>query len=135
MPIFAKFTLDPEDIKTWGLFEWAVLVFLVTLLGLILFRVFADYRQVGVLKWYLVLMAAWFIGIYLNTKRVKPQGRYLHIHHYCIGFIVMSLICYQSVFLSMVHAFFNGLFIEGGARWGFDAIWEYPDPDPEPTER
>jgi len=43
----------------------------------------------------------------------------------------MSLICYQSVFLSMIHGFFNGMFIEGGARWGFDAIWEVSGSDPE----
>ncbi len=36
----------------------------------------------------------------------------------------MSFICYQSIFVTVVHAYFNGMMIEGGARWGYDPIWE-----------
>jgi hypothetical protein len=39
----------------------------------------------------------------------------------------MSFICYQSVFVTVVHAYFNGMMIEGGARWGFDPVWEADD--------
>jgi len=35
----------------------------------------------------------------------------------------MSFLCYQDKFFTLVHGFFNGMFIEGGCRWGFDPIW------------
>ena len=35
----------------------------------------------------------------------------------------MSFLCYQGKFFTLVHGFFNGMFIEGGCRWGFDPIW------------
>jgi hypothetical protein len=44
--------------------------------------------------------------------------------------IIMSFLCYQGKFFTLVHGFFNGMFIEGGARWGFDRIWPY-----NPTEK
>jgi len=39
----------------------------------------------------------------------------------------MSFICYQSIFVTVVQAYFNGMMIEGGARWGFDPVWEADD--------
>jgi hypothetical protein len=30
----------------------------------------------------------------LQDKRMKKQSRQIHLHHYCLGFIVMSLLCY-----------------------------------------
>lgn len=39
----------------------------------------------------------------------------------------MSFICYQSIFVTVVHAYFNGMMIEGGARWGYDPMWESDD--------
>lgn len=29
--------------------------------------------------------------------------------------------------MTIVHAYFNGMMIEGGARWGFDPVWESDD--------
>lgn len=39
----------------------------------------------------------------------------------------MSFICYQSIFVTVVQAYFNGMMIEGGARWGYDPVWESDD--------
>lgn len=39
----------------------------------------------------------------------------------------MSFICYQSIFVTVVHGYFNGMMIEGGARWGYDPVWEGDD--------
>lgn len=56
--------------KDWGLFLWGLFLAVFALIGAILLRVFIDYRQIGILKWYLAILAAYIIGIYLNTKRV-----------------------------------------------------------------
>ena len=44
--------------------------------------------------------------------------------------IIMSFLCYQGHFFTFVHGFFNGMFIEGGCRWGFDMIWPYNNTKP-----
>ena len=50
----------------------------------------------------------------------------MHIHHYVLSLIVLSFLGYQSVFLTVVHGAFNGIFIEGASHWGLDPIWIYP---------
>jgi hypothetical protein len=37
----------------------------------------------------------------------------------------MSFLSYQGKFFTLVHGFFNGMFIEGGCRWGYDMMWPY----------
>lgn len=91
---FKHFSLDPSEMKDWGLFLWGALLAIVVFIAALLYRVFTDYRQISCLKWYLIILAAWFIGIYLQDKRMKKQNRQIHLHHYCVAFIVMSLICY-----------------------------------------
>ena len=62
----------------------------------------------------------------LTTRVMAKRGRVLHVHHYAIGFVMMTFIGYQTPILTIIHGFFNGGMIEGGVRWGFDAIWEDP---------
>jgi len=64
------FELKPSEMKDWGLYFWGIFLVLFGLIAAILLRVFIDYRQIGILKWYLAILAAYIIGIYLNTKRV-----------------------------------------------------------------
>lgn len=45
------------------------------------------------------------------------------MHHYFLFFIFLTLVSFQNPMLTIVHGFFNGGFIEGGARWGFDPVW------------
>jgi len=69
-------------------------------------------------------------GIVLNTKRLSP-GRELHVHHYVLAWIMLSFICYQNEVLTICHGWAMGVFIEGGCRWGFDAIWTPVEPTNE----
>jgi hypothetical protein len=129
----SEFTLDPSSFKDFGLFLWGILIFVVLLVSSILYFVFVDYKRIGILKWYLLLGVAWVLGVNLQSRRMKKQNRQLHLHHYCLAFIILSFICYQSVFISIIHEFCQGMMIEGGARWGFNEIWT-PKDDPEITE-
>jgi len=36
---------------------------------------------------------------------------------------------FPILLFSFEHAFPRLVVIEGGCRWGFDMIWEYPEPD------
>jgi len=49
------------------------------------------------------------------------------VHHYTLALIVMSFATVQTPFLSGFHSFMHGMMLEGGCRWGFDPIWEYPE--------
>ena len=48
--------------------------------------------------------------------------------------MMLTFICYQSELLTVMHGFAMGVFIEGGARWGFDPIWTEKKSDPENME-
>lgn len=39
----------------------------------------------------------------------------------------MTVTCYQSPLLTLFHGFMNGMAIEGGCRFGFDAVWQLHD--------
>jgi len=116
------FTLTKESIATWGRGLWIFAICLLALILLILKQAFSHYRALGILSYFIAWGGFIVAVISWNTKRLEGI-RELHIHHYCIGFILMSFLSYQSLILTIAHAFFNGMFIEGGCRWGFDAIW------------
>jgi hypothetical protein len=46
-----------------------------------------------------------------------------HVHHYTISLIIMSLCGHHNFLITAVHAFFNGMYIEGSARWNQDPNW------------
>ena len=106
---------------------WLIFASVMILVGAILYLTLTNLASVGVLKYYAlwgVLLVGFF---YWNTKRLQAQNRHLHVHHYVVAMIVLSFLCYQSPFLTACHGFFSGMLVEGGARWGFDAIWEEND--------
>jgi len=36
----------------------------------------------------------------------------------------MMYSCYQSNFITILHALFNGITLEGGSHYGYDPVWE-----------
>ena len=113
--------------KTWGVDLWVFVLSIICLIVYITFRVVADYIEVGVGRRYIATLACILGFIYFNTKRLSPRGFHVHLHHYVISSLVMTLLCYQTTFLTFVHGYWNGMAIEGGARYGFDAIWLIQD--------
>ena len=120
-------TLDPADIADWGKGMWMLALSLLLLIAAILFVICSSYIRLGIFEYYILYAVFLFSVMVWNTQRNAKKGRYVHIHHYTLGLILMSFISIQSPFASVVHAFLHGMFIEGGCRWGFDPIWEIPD--------
>ena len=118
--------------KTWGWFLWAYFFLWVITIAAIFYSAFKNYSSVGCLKEYIVWIAAILLFTVWNTKRLAPEGYSVHIHHYVIACVMITVLCYQSNFLTFCHGWFNGMAIEGGCRWGFDAIWQKKD-DPSDT--
>ena len=108
--------------KTWGRGMWLLFAGEVVLVVSILYILGHAYIEVGILKYYAVWGSALVSYFAWNTHRRQPCE--LHIHHYVVALVLMSFNSYQSPYASAVHAFCHGFFVEGGCRWGFDAIWE-----------
>ena len=118
-----KFVLTWDCISNMGKAGWAVFIVLLSVCGSILYLDFEGLKRSEVLVRY-GIWAVLLVGFVVwNTKRLKPTGRELHIHHYCIAWIMLSFVCYQSEVLTICHGWAMGIFIEGSCRWGFDAIW------------
>ena len=117
------FTLAPSVMKTWGAFLWTVFVALILFGYLVLKEEYEDLQKADCLTRYLIWLVLIVVYFIWNTKRNEPKGRHLHIHHYVVGFIVVTLIGYQSPFMTFLNGYFTGMYIEGGCRWGYDPIW------------
>ena len=120
---FTRFTLVWSVMKTWGWFLWLYFCCWLVLIGYSFYTAFKGYSESGVKGWYIIWIVVVVGYMYWNTKRLAPEDYHVHIHHYVISCLVMTILCYQTPFLTFVHGFFNGMAIEGGARYGFDAIW------------
>ena len=113
---------------------WAFFFVVMGLLVGIVYDVLSQIKGIGYLKWYIIWGVLLVGAVVKHTRKEAEVGKELHVHHYCIGFVLMTFICYQDPFLSVVHGFFNGMFLEGGCRWGYDPIWEYPSSSEELSE-
>ena len=91
------------------------------LIAAILKVVITIYLALNIMVFYLIGIAIFCVWFYLKAKHATD----IHIHHYCIGMAVVSLCCYQDVFITLVSGVFNGIMIEGASRWGYDPIFEY----------
>jgi len=117
--------------KDWPKYMWVIFIGFILLMGAMACYVGYLYYAIGYLKAYAILAVIILAYIVIRTKREKANGRHLHIHHYFLGMIVMTFSCYQSNFVTLLHAIFNGISIEGASRWGYDPIW---DKDEEPAQ-
>lgn len=126
---FKHLTLDPAAMKNWGPAMWALFAFVALLLASILYTCGTQYSKMGLISGYM-LWATIFLGyMKWNTIRQRANGKAIHIHHYFLAMVMMSFIQLQTPLISITHAFFHGMFIEGSCRWGFDPCWIYVGTD------
>ena len=119
----SKFTLTWSVMKKWGLPMWIFFIGVVVF-GVALVR--DDIKGLidcGEVHRYLIWIALVCGLILLNTIRLKGK-RALHIHHYFLALLGLSIIGVQTELMTFVHGMAFGIFIEGGNRWGYDPIWE-----------
>lgn len=128
----ANIALDWASMKKWSAATWVAVASVLAFIVYCAYRVMEAYSRVNIAWFYLTGLFGVPILIYLNSRRLKPEGYVVHIHHYVWSGFFTTLICYQSPFLTGLHAFLNGIYIEGGAHYGFDAVWDFkgaPDTD------
>ena len=82
-------------------------------------------HKIGTMKWYclevLVIVMLFVLMWYFFPDRV------FHLHHYTIAIILQTFLCNQELVTTALHAYANGVFIEGGASWGYDPTWRLPN--------
>lgn len=131
--ILSQFTLDWEVMKNWPPILWAVFFLLIGFVGFTFYYLFELYATVGIAFYYQILLVALIGGLVLYGYMNK--GKYeFHFHHYCVGMFMLIMCCYQNMYMAAVYAIFNGVLIDGGARWGYDPIWNPVNP-PAPTAK
>ena len=69
---------------------------------------------------YLISMAVLFVTLTLYVFGLEE----LHFHHWTVFLILTTVLCHQNQFISMCHGISLGIFTEGIARYGYDAVWE-----------
>jgi hypothetical protein len=120
--IMKQFVLDPAVMKNWPPVLWAVFAGLVSFLGALVVIIVKLYLALSIVKWYICFIGAVGVWFYLKARKATD----IHIHHYCIGAAVVSICCYQDIFITLVSGIFNGIMIEGASRWGYDPVFTYP---------
>ena len=90
------FTFTWPVMKTWGVGLWMLFAALMVTLGLVVYTEFKDLHDSGVLVYYLIYLGAVVAFFVWNTLRLWPTGRRLQIHHYMIGFMLVTLFGYQD---------------------------------------
>ena len=117
--IMQQFTLDWNVMKHWPLILWVIFFGLILILGTLLKVVLTFYVGIGILKYYVIVLVAFFTWFLLKARHYKD----VHIHHYCIGMFMVSTLCHQDAFITFAVGIFNGIMIEGSSRWGLDPVF------------
>ena len=115
--------MTPEAIKNQGcLLRVLFVVMICAAVGLIGLLAYLYYVA-GVIWLYAGFLCLVVLFFTVPTLCLRKTHE-LHIHHTNIGMILATLLGYQSIPVTILHGIANGIMIEGGARWGYDAIWE-----------
>ena len=86
------------------------------------------YVKAGVGWWYTIIIISTALFFTVPTYILRNTHD-LHIHHTNIGMFLTLIFGYQNVLVTVFHGIANGVMIEGGARWGYDPIWEKKNVD------
>ena len=82
-------------------------------------------NAIGMIWWYtlqfFMIVALFVLMIFLFPNRTT------HIHHWSVGLIVLLFLGSSDLLTAAIHAFLNALVVEGGAFWGYDGVWRFPE--------
>ena len=81
------------------------------------------YSKAGIGWFYASVLALTILFVTVPTYLLR-ESHELHVHHTNIGMWAATMLGYQHPVITILHGLMNGVMIEGGARWGYDPIWE-----------
>ena len=108
--------------------HWVLLATLIVVVVGVAGYLIYLYLLAGVIWVYagILLVIALFFTI---PTCVLSKTHDLHVHHTNIGMVIITILGYQNPLVTILHGIGNGVMIEGGCKWGYDAIWENKDGD------
>ena len=80
--------------KNWSAATWVGFFSILAFIFYCAYRVIEAYTRVNLGWQYIGLLIGGVVYVYLNSKRLKPKGYLVHIHHYVWSGWFTSLICY-----------------------------------------
>ena len=81
------------------------------------------YLSAGI-EWFYASVLVLTILFFTIPTYLLRETHDLHVHHTNIGMWAAIMLGYQHPVITVLHGLTNGVMIEGGARWGYDPIWE-----------
>lgn len=79
--------------KNWPIEVWIVFLGLIVFLAVIILYVFFLYYTIGYLTLYVGILGL-IIGYFIVMSKVYAGRYHLHFHHYMIGMVGVTLMCY-----------------------------------------
>ena len=120
--------MTPKHIAQFTPFLHACLICMIAVIFTAISILFCLYSGAGIGWWYAFILTSTLLFFTLPTI-VLRKSHDLHIHHTNIGMFCAVLLGYQNFIVTFLHGVSNGVMIEGGARWGYDPIWEKKNED------
>ena len=80
------------------------------------------YLRAGVAWFYLGVVIIEML-ILLAPTLALGSSYTLHLHHYSLAMIFLSLLCYQDLVITVLHGIATGVMIEGASSWGYALVW------------
>ena len=117
------FRMTYDEISKQTPFLRGLFIFLITFtISTLVFFTYL-YMQAGI-EWFYASILILTILVFTVPTYLLRDTHNLHIHHTNIGMWAAIMCGYQHPVITIFHGWSNGVMIEGGARWGYDPIWE-----------
>ena len=121
--ILQRFVLNWEYMKLWPSILWIVFFSMIFFLISLFCIVFHYYVKFNLHKIYFYWgMFVFFLMFFMTINSVET-----HIHHYTVSMVMITFIGYQHKLLTITHAIFCGIMIEGASKYGYDPIWTFEE--------
>lgn len=122
LPGMSVFVLSPDVMATWSVDLW--IIFTVALIAiifvfclLVIFIIISGYYLIFIyLGWlvFLILVSTFMTLCFVNGT---------HIHHYTVGWLLLSFFGHHNFVIVALNGIFHGIFIEGCVRWNMAPNW------------
>lgn len=74
--------------------------------------------------WYVLYLFLFWIIFIAAGSEFNVMSRSFHLHHWTVGMIFTTMLSYPHWLFTLLHGLCCGVMLDGGARWGWDDVWE-----------
>ena len=120
-----SFSFAFDEMADWTITHWIVTAG-IGVAGLVVgILIIIKAAAIGMIRWYtlqfLVVVALFGFIIFMFPNRTT------HLHHWSTSLIILLFLGSPDMLTAGIHGFMNALVVEGGAFWGYDGVWRFPN--------